>query len=123
MERGFDLPELDPIPAALDLGVGAGHEVQEPVVSDPDRVSRPVDAVFRIAGIGIRKERMAARGGVEPVAWAQAWSPDVELSDLSARHMLEVAVEDQQLPAAAGPSDGKLRRGIARTVGHGVVAA
>src|SRR5438552_12840894 len=48
VQRGLDLPELDPIAAALDLGIRAAEEVDKFVRAERRQVTGPVDSVGRI---------------------------------------------------------------------------
>src|SRR5258707_527908 len=83
VDRRFDLAELDPMSAALDLRIDTAEEEHVAVIADTREVPGPVQpaASGGIAWIG--KERGCGLLGVAPVARAEPRSADVEISGLS----------------------------------------
>src|SRR6185436_9386135 len=83
VERCFDFAELDAIPAALDLRVGASNEVHEAVFTDLGEIACLVNAFA--GSMRMTNEHRFGSLGIAPVARAQPRSADVKVSGIALR--------------------------------------
>src|SRR2546426_9651152 len=81
VQRGLDLPELDPIAPALDLRIGAAEKIHETVGAELGEVAGPVETIDRIGRHRVRDERGARLFRIAPVSRAEAHPADVEVPD------------------------------------------
>jgi len=63
VERRLDLAQLDAVPAALDLGVGAAQVMEQAVGSAARQIAGLVDAVLRTGSAGIGEKRGESLSG------------------------------------------------------------
>ena len=123
MQCRLDLTQLYAVTAALDLRVGATHEMEQAIRCAAHQVTGLVHAVAGVSRAGTGQECALRLFGIAPVTRAQAHAANVELADFVVDHGLQLLVQDQQLLAGAGGSDGNRFTLVGRATRERVVAA
>src|SRR5438132_14262205 len=78
VEGALDFTQLDPVAAALDLGVTAPEEVHEPFRIDAGPIAGSVDTLRPLIPAWLGDERRVGPRGVPPVSRAQPHATDLE---------------------------------------------
>ena len=101
-EHGFDLADLDPEAANLDLVIDAAEEVEESVGEISNEVSRLVEPGSRLLREGVGDEALRRELRSAPVPSSEAFSADVELARYTARNGPQVPIEHVDLHVPDG---------------------
>ncbi|EAU64175.1 conserved hypothetical protein, partial [Stigmatella aurantiaca DW4/3-1] len=120
-ERGFDLTELDPIAAQLDLPIGAAGEEDRSIRLTPDDVARLVHPKLGASWEGVLDEARFGQLGPVQVTARQAGPSEVELTGQTIRNGTKLAVQDQRLHAEDRQTDGLGRPVCAHLLGPTLV--
>lgn len=101
-QHRFDLAELDPLAADLDLGVAAPQVFQGAVGATADEVTGAVEAPA-VRGGDEPRRRQVRSGGVSP---GQLRSAQIEFADRAHRLRAQAMIEDDRVGVPDGCADG-----------------
>ena len=108
-DRGFDLADLDPHPADLDLVV-ASTEILDRAIGAPARdISAAIQASGGVIRIWVGDEALGRQRGAVPVAAGQAQAADVQLARDADRAQVHARVEYQQSAVVDRAPDRRVR--------------
>src|SRR5258708_2784211 len=104
-ERGFDLTQLDPVAAELDLIVGASEELEHATRQPSGAVAGPIEAATGPFAKGIGDK--ARRGQIRSIeiATTEARASDEEVALGAQRNQVHRRIENVRLDIVDGPAD------------------
>src|SRR5450631_1169492 len=107
VEGGGDFPELDALPANLDLFVGTPDELDLAVGPSADEVPGPIDARAAVLRRAVRDELLAGQFRPLQIPAGHPGASDQQLADSPVRNRSQLVVDDPQLHPVDGPADGR----------------
>ena len=123
LQSRLDLAQLDSIASAFDLGIRSAEKIDQPVFSNPCQVAGLVNPGVAGPDRGAVEEGGSSQIAILPVTGTETDAADIEIAGDPWADRIEIAVQDEEILAAARPADGNRRGRVLGAARHGVIAA